>query len=812
MTAAPPQHANTVLEAAHVYISNGISVVPVPHKAKKPVLDGWQNLRLTADDLPAHFRGDANIGILDGEPSGNLIDNDLDVPEAIQAAAVFMPPTGRIHGRKGKRRSHRWYRVPDGIKSKKFQYPEAGKDGNIVRTAYLELRSTGGHTLVPPSLHPTGEQYEWEREDKPATVDANVLLAAAGKTAACALLARHWPGTGSRDDCAMALSGMLLRGGWSETDTAEFVVAVAEIAGDEQWRDRDKAKRTAAKLAAGENVTGGLRLVELLRDGERVVSKAREWLGIRDKPQENQDLTWDEPTPLPDTLPPVEPFAIKMLPNALRGWVWDVTQRMQCPPDFAAVAVLVALATVVGRQVGIHPKRYDDWLVTPNLWGAVVGPPSSKKSPALEAGLKPLARLEAEAAQEHAEAVRKFDRENLMYTARKSANATAMKKAADTGDEAELQKLAADAPQAPVVPVERRYSTNDATIEKLGELLLGNPNGMLQFRDELVGWLRRLDAAGHEADRAFFLEAFNGNNAHKVDRIGRGSLYIPALCLSLLGGIQPGPLASYVYDASNAGSAGNDGLLQRFQLLVWPDPPKTWKNVDRYPDTDAKNIAYAVFKRLSVLDVATLAAMGAKIATDADGNPEPGAIPSVRFTEAAQALFDGWQEELELRLRAGEMAAPLEAHLAKYPSLFPSLGLLFHLVDGTPDDAAADDQGGVSAAAAMRAGLWCAYLESHARRLYAHAENPGLERASALLEHIRAGDVPDGTVIYHIVRHHWARLTTPDELDEAIKTLESYGWVQIQSERPQGGIGRPSPRLRLHPSLLPATSAERQVA
>jgi len=57
------------------------------------------------------------------------------------------------------------------------------------------------------------------------------------------------------------------------------------------------------------------------------------------------------------------------LPDALAPWVADVAERVQCPPDFVAVGVLVAAAAVIGRKVAIRPKRQDDWAVVPNLWG-----------------------------------------------------------------------------------------------------------------------------------------------------------------------------------------------------------------------------------------------------------------------------------------------------------------------------------------------------------------------------------------------------------------------------------------------------------
>ena len=70
------------------------------------------------------------------------------------------------------------------------------------------------------------------------------------------------------------------------------------------------------------------------------------------------------------------PFDPALLPKALRPWIMDIAERLQCPPDFSAVAAMVSLGAVVGRRLAIRPKRHDDWLVVPNLWGAVVGRPA----------------------------------------------------------------------------------------------------------------------------------------------------------------------------------------------------------------------------------------------------------------------------------------------------------------------------------------------------------------------------------------------------------------------------------------------------
>jgi uncharacterized protein DUF3987 len=285
-----------------------------------------------------------------------------------------------------------------------------------------------------------------------------------------------------------------------------------------------------------------------------------------------------------------------MIPEPLRGWIMDVSERMQIPPDFAAAGAVVVAGSLIGRKIGIHPKRQDDWLVVPNLWGAVIGRPSLLKSPALTEVMKPLGRLIAEAYEEYQEEKLSYETDVMVAEAKKAALKDELKKAAreaaSGGDRSELDKIARrnQDNEVPEEPLLRRYKTEDPTVEKLAEILLENPRGILVHRDELSGWLRNLDKQGREGDRSFYLESWNGTGSFDVDRISRGSLHVPALCLSILGSIQPGPLSTYVYQATQ-GEKGDDGLLQRFQLLVWPDSPASWTNVDRWPDTEAKNRA-----------------------------------------------------------------------------------------------------------------------------------------------------------------------------------------------------------------------------
>jgi len=109
---------------------------------------------------------------------------------------------------------------------------------------------------------------------------------------------------------------------------------------------------------------------------------------------------WPEPRPLPDALPAVQAFDPSILPAALGPWIEDIAERIQCPPDFPAVAAMIVAAGLVGRRIGIRPKQHDDWLVVPNLWGAVIGRPGLMKTPAITEPLNVLKRLEIAAKDE----------------------------------------------------------------------------------------------------------------------------------------------------------------------------------------------------------------------------------------------------------------------------------------------------------------------------------------------------------------------------------------------------------------------------
>jgi hypothetical protein len=97
------------IKAVHEYIRRGWSLVPAKQGDKRPTLKDWPHRAVGLDEVPRHFANAANISVILGARSGGLADLDLDSPEAIALADLYLPPSTAEFGRRSKPRSHRLY-------------------------------------------------------------------------------------------------------------------------------------------------------------------------------------------------------------------------------------------------------------------------------------------------------------------------------------------------------------------------------------------------------------------------------------------------------------------------------------------------------------------------------------------------------------------------------------------------------------------------------------------------------------------------------------------------------------------------------
>jgi putative DNA primase/helicase len=401
------------------------------------------------------------------------------------------------------------------------------------------------------------------------------------------------------------------------------------------------------------------------------------------------------PRPLPATLLPVDQFDMTLMPETLRPWAADLAERMQCPADYIGVSLMVSAAAVVGRKVAVRPMAHDDWTVIPNQWGLIVGRPGVLKSPAMEASLRALNYLTAQAAEKFKAESAKYEVNAQVRKIKSEALKEAVRRQIKKNPEADIAALIANDEES--APTQKRYITNDTTVESLGMILQQNPNGVLVFRDEVLSLLDHLDLEQNASQKGFFLTGWNGDSSYTFDRVGRGlNQRVDAVCLSLLGSTQPGRIAPYLGQVIHGGRY-DDGLIQRFGMLVWPDIPADWTLVDREPNSEARRIAYKVFERLDTLDWRALSAR-----RDRGPSGDEDGIPYLRLDDEGYEHFIAWRTDLEPRLRAGEMHPALESHLAKYRKLIPGIALVCHLADG--------GTGPVAQSAVSRAIAWGGYL------------------------------------------------------------------------------------------------------
>ena len=510
------------------------------------------------------------------------------------------------------------------------------------------------------------------------------------------------------------------------------------------------------------------------------------------RPMVNPDTAnWPEPKPITGELRPVPIFDAEiLLPDVFRPWIVDEAERMPCPIDFLGAALVVGLSSVIGAKCAMRPKENDPWAIIANLWGGMIGDPSAMKTPASGVAFKPMDRLIKTASEGHQAAMAEFHTEQFMRDTERECLQRRYKAAARSGDSIEVAKLALELHAfevcAPPEPILKRYKTNDTTVEKLGELLRDNPAGILVIRDELTGLISSWEKEGREGDRTFFLEAWNGNQSYDTDRIGRGHISIPNICVAIFGGMQPDKLVAYLEQAAH--SLQNDGMLQRFQVLVYPDA-RSWEWRDRCPDRKAREAACSVFSALADFD---------PLEWGAAPPSEDDKFPFFNFDQAAQDVFIAWSTDLHTRRLPAEDQPLLVQHLAKFDKLFPALALIFHLVNC----AAADHGGPVTLDCAVRAAAWCDYLEAHARRCFGLLKDAGLRAAQALSTKIKNGNLSDGFTLRDVRRHQWRSLTSDDVIGAALDWLEDENWVRSESTGGTGpGTGRRTLRYRLHPSI-----------
>ena len=550
---------------------------------------------------------------------------------------------------------------------------------------------------------------------------------------------------------------------------------------------------------------GGLRYTAILADSKTTITNL-------------QADAWSDPKPINHTLPPVTSITKEMLPTLLYDYAINTAERLGVPIEFVSVPLIVALGSVIGTKVAIMPKRYDNWDIVPNLWGVVIGKPSSKKSPSITEAMKPIDNLVSKARADYELNKQEHETQKLINDSKAKIAEKELKKLADTlasqtdDDDGtdkvtddDLRKKAAfiadSKKQDESIPIPRRHMVGNITMEKLGEIENQNNNGVLQFRDELSGFLASLEKDSEQEQRAFYLSGFNGTGSEMVDRIGRGSLFIENHCLSVMGGIQPDKLEMYLEQTMRG--LGNDGLMQRFQMMVYPDPLPRRKEKDIAVNKESRDAVYELFIAADGLFEGKLASYGANEPNDYYKRPY------FRFADDAYKVFMDWYDALQAKADDTEHEV-IAQHLLKYGRLIPALALIFHLVDCIE---IGSRLGGVSLNALKAAIAWGDMLETHMLRVYSCITDNSHLKASLLSNKIltmlkKPSDKTDktdwishGFTARSLKRKNWKGLTDDNAVQTALDVLIEYDWLNYEEIKSTRQGGRPTERYWINPKL-----------
>ncbi len=451
-------------------------------------------------------------------------------------------------------------------------------------------------------------------------------------------------------------------------------------------------------------------------------------------------------------LPKITP---DMLPDSIGNYVKDVCERIESPFEIGAVTALTLIGSLIGNKVGIRPKAKDNWTVVPNLWGMIIGKPSIKKTPVYSELYKAIRKMEIEANEKYSEELKSYESALEMYQTSKKELLKNKNK-----EEISLETLV-----KPELPKRERYATSDATIEAIADILSYTPKGLLVTRDELSGFLKGMEKTGKEGDRAFYLEGWNGTGHHTVDRIMRGNTFIPRLTLSVLGNIQPSMIQEYVYEAVKGKRA--DGFLQRFQLCVFVDAIEQ-KGVDRFPDKVSRELYYNIMAKIARIKEFT--------GSDSDDFEE---TPFYRFKDDAQLVFNEWYRS-NAKEAQNAFNEAMEGHLSKYPKLFASLSLIFHICDLMEGGSRFNHN--ITKENTLKALRLVEVLKAHAERLYSTFEVEAAKRdatADQVLSFMGKASLP---ISFRDITLKAGGKPTKDEILKAIKGVYKSAGSKVVSK------------------------------
>jgi Protein of unknown function (DUF3987) len=435
------------------------------------------------------------------------------------------------------------------------------------------------------------------------------------------------------------------------------------------------------------------------------------------------------------SLPPAAPFPLDVLPLPARELAEAAAGSIACPVDFPAVAILAAASGIIGRSVIL--RRKGGYFAPVSLYAALVGSPSSGKSPALRAALAPLWFI----------AQLLYDRWREQMTRWEDA------KPDERGEPPELERIV----------------STDPTTEALAPILAKNPRGLTVAPDEMTKWVMSMDQykGGKGGDRPFYLSAWSGEPVF-IDRAKhmREPIAVPHPFLSVIGGMTADMLS-----ALSEGKGREDGFMAR---LLFSFPERTPR---RYSEEGIPDPVAAAWHSLAL-------ALSARPMGEVDGKPAPHVV---RLTPEAAREWSAWCQTHYAEQEADGFPESMEGPWGKLEAYAARLALILHMMNLAADpthptgDAPPELPGRVVKDAARLVN----YFKAHALRVYATMGGKGQDGGDdvrALVRWILRNDL-DGFSTRNIGRDFDRFKDDPAALADALDWMTAHNIIRPHLSR-----------------------------
>lgn len=243
-------------------------------------------------------------------------------------------------------------------------------------------------------------------------------------------------------------------------------------------------------------------------------------------------------TPKPRETAECQSFPLDVFPKEVKNFLLEMNATLGHNTEFMASSILWMTSLIIGNAMKVRVKR--GWNECSVVWLAVVGDPGTGKTPAMNAIISPLQKLNGKEIREYNRQMEKWSHyESLTKEEKQHAN--------------EVQR-----------PSKSQFIVNDTTIEALVELHEQNPNAVGIFKDELAGWIKDMNKYRAGSDLEFHLSAFSNSPAYTTRKSVKDN-YIHSPIIPVLGGIQPRVMTKVFTD-----DYSDNGFSDRL-LLCFPD-------------------------------------------------------------------------------------------------------------------------------------------------------------------------------------------------------------------------------------------------